>query len=151
MLMVLCIVVYAPAGGGPEPPSSFMPAFLLWMGGFTMSAALTALGLLAACRSGMRVWIGEGVNRARTLLTGMLIVGFAFGVLGPITIWLAWRALRASDSGYALLPGLLALLGCTFAGPVAILGVLDWIGRRVIADRPGKFGPKVPTVGKWNS
>ena len=28
--------------------------------------------MLTAYRSGMRVWIGEGVNRARTLLMGML-------------------------------------------------------------------------------
>ena len=45
----------------------------------------------------------------------------------------------------------LAFFGCVFVGPLVILLVLDWISRRVIADRTGKFGPKVPTVGKWNS
>ncbi len=38
-----------------------------------------------------------------------------------------------------------------FAGPVIILLILDMISRRVIADSPGKFGPKVPTVGKWDA
>jgi hypothetical protein len=38
-----------------------------------------------------------------------------------------------------------------FVGPLMILVVLDSISRRVVADRPGKFGPKVPTVGKWNN
>ncbi len=69
-------------------PSAFIASLLLGMGGFTLSAALTALGLMAAYRSGMRVWIGEGVNRARTLLMGMLVVGFTFVVLGPLCIWL---------------------------------------------------------------
>jgi hypothetical protein len=98
----------------------------------------------------MRVWIGEGVNRARTLLMGMLIVGFIFVVLGPWSIWLLGRYPRASDSRVDL-PGLLALYGCLFAGPVVILLIVDWIGRRVIADSPGKFGPKVPAVGEWKS
>jgi hypothetical protein len=38
-----------------------------------------------------------------------------------------------------------------FAGPVAILMILDRIDRRVVAESPGKFGPKVPSVGKWNA
>ena len=46
---------------------------------------------------------------------------------------------------------MLGLFGCMFGGPVIILLVLDWFSRRVVADRPGKFGAKVPTVGKWNS
>ena len=121
------------------------------MGGFTLSAALTAWGLLAAYRSGMRVWIGEGVNQARTLFMGMLVVAFTFVVLGPMGVWLAGRFPRAADSRERRPSGLLAFFGCMFAGPVVILLVLDWISRRVIADRPGKFGPKVPTVGKWNS
>jgi VanZ like family len=37
-----------------------------------------------------------------------------------------------------------------FAGPVAILVVLDMVGQRILADQPAKFGPKVPTVGKWS-
>ena len=131
--------------------ASLIALELLWMGGFSLSAALTASGLLATYRSGMRVWIGEGVNRARTLFMGMLVVGFTFVVLGPICIWLVGQFPRPRDSRAGALTGLLALLGCLFAGPVIILLVLDWISRRVIADRPGKFGPKVPTVGKWNS
>jgi hypothetical protein len=41
--------------------------------------------------------------------------------------------------------------GCLFGGPVVILVVLDQLSRHVVADTPGKFGPKEPTVGKWNS
>jgi hypothetical protein len=145
----------APARGGGEVPTALMASLiaseLLWMGGFTLSAALTASGLLAAYRCGMRVWIGEGVNRARTLFLGMLVVGFTFVVLGPMFIWLVGRFPRPGDSRGGDLAGLLVFLGCAFAGPVLILLTLDWISRRVIADRPGKFGPKVPTVGKWNS
>ncbi len=81
---------------------------LLWIGGFAGSAVLTALGLLAAYRSGMRVWIGEGVNRARTLFLGMLLVMFSFAVLGT-ALHLAYRSISAgpgqSDSDY--IPGLL--------------------------------------------
>jgi hypothetical protein len=40
---------------------------------------------------------------------------------------------------------------CMFVGPVGILLVLDWVSRHIVADQPGKFGPKVPTVGKWES
>jgi hypothetical protein len=58
--------------------------------------------------------------------------------------------LRTSDSHVDDL-GLRAFLGCLFAGPVVILLALDRVSRHVIANRPGKFGPKVPTVGKWNS
>jgi hypothetical protein len=145
---------FAPARAGREVPTALTAALmaseLLWMGGFTLSAVLTASGLLAAYRSGMRVWIGEGVNRARTLFMGMLVVGFTFLVLGPMCIWLVGRFPRPGDSRGGDLAGLLVFLGCAFAGPVVILLALDWISQRVIADRPGKFGPKVPTVGKWN-
>jgi hypothetical protein len=98
----------------------------------------------------MRVWIGQGVNRARTLLLGMLIVAFTVVVLGPMCVWLSTRFPRASDSPVTL-TFLVMLYGCLFGGPVGILLILDRVGRRVIADRPGKFGPKVPAVGKWNS
>jgi hypothetical protein len=147
-LMFGSVALYAPPRG--EIPPAFITSALLCLGGFTLSAALTASGLLAAFRSGMRVWIGEGVNQARTLLMGMLVVGFTFVVLGPVFVWLAGRFPRMSESRGDLLQILLAFFGCMFAGPVGILLVLDRISQRVIADRPAKFGPKVPTVGKWN-
>ena len=106
---------------------------------------------MKAFRSGMRVWIGEGINQARTLLLGMLMVGFILLVLMPICFWLVGLAPRAGDGQDSVLPMMLGLFGCMFGGPVIILVVLDWFSRRVVADRPGKFGPKVPTVGKWNS
>jgi hypothetical protein len=150
LMFVIGIAVVAPAKDLREPPLAFIASLLLGMGGFTLSAALTASGLLTAYRSGMRVWVGEGVNQARTLLTGMLIVGFTVVVLLPICFWLIGRFPAARDSRVDVLP-LFLMLSSMFAGPVLIVLVLDWISRRVIADRPGKFGSKVPTVGKWNS
>jgi hypothetical protein len=149
-LMFVSVAVFVPTAKGEVPPA-FIASSLLAMGGFTVSAALTVLGLLAAFRSGMRIWIGEGVNRARTLLMAMLIVGFLFVVLVPWCIWLVPQFPRATDSRGLGLPLVLAFFGFWIVSPVVILLVLDWISRRVIADRPGKFGPKVPTVGKWNS
>ncbi len=151
VLMFATMAVFAAAKQEGEVPSAFVAAFLSAAGGFSLSAALTALGLMEAYRSGMRVWIGEGVNQARTLLMAMLVVVFTFVVLGPICVWICGRFPRAADSRGDDLAMSLAFFGCLFVGPVVILVVLDWIGRRVIADRPGKFGPKVPTVGKWNS
>jgi len=151
VLMFIPVLQVAIAGKPAELPSSFIAATLFCMFGFTISAVLTALGLLEAYRSEMRVWIGEGVNQARTLLTGMLIVGFAFVAIGPLAVWMTTRFSRATDGRAGETLGLMALLGCMFVGPVVILLILDGIGRRVIADRPGKFGPKVPAVGKWSS
>ena len=84
-------------------------------------------------------------------MLGMLIVSFTFIVLGPICLGLVGRHPGAGGTNDADLPFLIVLMVSGFAGPVAILVVLDWLSRRVVADRPGKFGPKVPTVGKWNS
>ena len=145
-LMFACFIVFAAGRDNPEPPPGLFASLLLGMGSFTLSAALTAGGLFGAYRTGMRIWIGEGVNRARTLLLGMLIVGFFFVVLVPICLGLArsWPT-RSSMSFFFFL-----LFSGVFAGPVVILMVLDRISRRVIADLPSKFGPKVPTVGKWS-
>jgi hypothetical protein len=150
VLMLLSSGLYGPPKGGLEVYPAIIALMLLCLGGFTLSAALTALGLIAAFRSGMRVWIGEGVNRAGTLLLGMLIVGFVYAMLLPTCVWLAGRFPRAGESRDDLLWPLLVFFGYMIGGPVAILVALDALSRRVIADRPGKFGPKVPTVGKWN-
>jgi hypothetical protein len=151
VLIFVTIIIKMPSGKGSQPPPEFMTAALLWFGGFIASAALTAAGLVKAFRSGMRVWIGEGINQARTLLLGMLMVGFTFFVLGPTLFWIGGLAPRAGDGQKSLLPMMFGLFGCMFAGPVIILVVLDWFSRRVVADSPGKFGAKVPTVGKWDS
>ena len=121
------------------------------MGGYLLSATLTAAGLVRAYRSGMHVWVGEGVNQARTLLLAMLIVGFAVAVLGPMCVWLAVGVPHASESGDHVAVELEVMFGLMFVGPFVMLLILDWVCRRVVADRPGKFGPKVPTVGKWDS
>ena len=133
-----------------EIPPAFLASLLLCMGGYLLSATLTAAGLVRAYRSGMRVWVGEGVNQARTLLLAMLIVGFAVAVLGPICVWLAVGVPHASESGDHLAVALGAMFGLMFVGPFVMLLILDSVCQRVVADRPGKFGPKVPTVGKWN-
>jgi hypothetical protein len=133
-----------------ELPPGAAAAMLLWAGGFLTSSILAAAALVKAIRSGMRVWIGEGVNQARTLLLGMLIVAFVPLVLGPMLVWLVGRLPRAGNAS-ADVPFVLIMFTCMFAGPVLILVVLDWISRRVLADQPGKFGPKAPTVGKWNA
>ena len=151
VLMFVVIIVFPDAGGRTKVPPAFMVSMLLWMGGSTLSAALTASGLLTAYRAGMRVWFGQGVNRARTLLLGMLLVGFTLLVLGPMSLWLVGKFPRPSVNRGDDLWALLDFFGCMFGGPFVILLVLDWVTRRVVADRPGKFGPKVPTVGKWNS
>lgn len=136
--------------GAEAPPPALMTAMNLWFGGFLSSSILTAVGLVKAFRSEMRVWVGEGINQARTLLLAMLIVAFTFFVLGPMLFWLFGNHPQGKPSGGEKSFIGLGLLGCMFVGPVIILVVLDWISRRVVADRPGKFGPKVPTVGKWN-
>ncbi len=149
-LMFASIATLGPERDGRDVPPVFVASLLFCIGGFTVSAALTASGLLMAYRSGMRVWVGEGVNRARTLLLGMLLVAFTVVVLGPLSVWLSGRFPRAGDSR-ADFRFWLASYGLFLGGPVVILLVLDWFGQRVIADRPGKFGPNVPTVGKWSS
>jgi hypothetical protein len=136
-----------------EPPAALFAALVLVMIGFTASAVVTASGLFVAFRNGMRVWVGEGINRARTLLMAMLLVGFTIGILIPVTMVLgAWagRGTRIEDEAGPFLL-MLVLFGFMFGAPVALLLLLDWISRRVIADRPGKFGAKVPTVGKWSA
>jgi hypothetical protein len=146
------------SGGENLPPSGFFAAAMLWLAGFTASAALTATGLVKAFRSGMRVWIGEGVNQARTLMIGMLLVGFTFAWLSPLLyLSLVAHAPRPNDGERAAFEGVWVAVAM-FAGfsafflgaAVVILLLVDWFSRRILADRPGKFGPKVPTVGKWD-
>jgi hypothetical protein len=139
----------ATAGERSDLIMGLSTSVFLWMGGHTLSAVFTAAGLVKAYRTGMRVWIGEGVNQARTLMLGMLIESFTFVILGPLC-FLVGRHPSAGGSNDADLPFLIGLMVSTLAGPIAILLVLDWLSRRVVADRPGKFGPKAPTVGKWN-
>jgi len=135
-----------------EVPPGLLASLLLFTGGYLLSATLTAAGLVRAYRSGMRVWVGQGVNQARTLLLAMLIVGFSVAVLGPIGIWLAASAPYATNSGdvFRVSVTVGATLGLTLVGPFVMLLILDSVCQRVVADRPGKFGPKVPTVGKWD-
>jgi hypothetical protein len=136
-----------------DVPPGFVASLLLCLHGWLLSAVLTAAGLGRAYRSGMRVWVGEGVNQARTLLLAMLIVGFTVAVLGPMGVWLAASAPSARDSGDVVRVS--AVVGAMFAlmllSPVVMLVVLDRLSRRIVADSPGKFGPRVPAVGKRDS
>ena len=150
MFVVLIIALTRNADGGKEPPPEFMAAVGLWFAGFGASAALTAIGLAKALRSGMRVWLGEGVNGARALLLFMLLVGFTGAVLIPLCLLLAAHD-PGPDGGESGAFAIVAeALGFQLGAAVLILIVLDRLSRRVLADRPGKFGPKVPAVGKWD-
>ena len=73
-----------PARDWPDVPAAFIAVMLLCIGRLRTVGRLTASGLLAAYRSGMRVWIGEGVNRARTLLIGHADRGVYRRVLVPL-------------------------------------------------------------------
>lgn len=141
------------AGRRGELPSSSATAIVLWMGGFAASALVTASGLFIAIRNGMRVWVGQGVNQARTLLLTMLVVAFTVAVLVPLMILFTDPGRRpvpvgppvAGEDLWFTVPFIL----CMFVVPAALLFLLDAIARRVIADTPTKFGPKVAAVGKW--
>lgn len=154
MAFGLMFVVIAQAYANHEDqhvPAAFVTAILLWLAGFGASAALTAAGLVKAFRSEMRVWIGEGINQARTLLMSMLIAGFALLVMMPTFVFLPGilpRPAAQSEPGLLFTTG---FLGCLFGAPVAILVILDLLARRIVAAHPGKFGPKVPSVGKGPS
>ncbi len=128
-----------------DPPPAFVAAILIWIASFASSSAWTALGLLAAYRSGMKVWIGEGLNQARLLLLGMLLAGITLTMLVLTSLWIVGKLLSASDG--RIYKRFFVIL---FAGSFAVLPLLDWLSPRIVADRPGKFGPKVPTVGKWD-
>ena len=141
-------------GGKPFPPvpPAFFPSMMLSISGYVLSAAFTAAGLFRAYHSGMRVWVGEGVNQARTLLLAMIIVAFTFAVLVPICGMLGVIDSRGGRGNQvALLIAIGALLASMLTAPFILLTILDWICKHVVADRPGKFGPKVPAVGKWDS
>ena len=134
-----------------QPQPGFIASLLLFIGGYSLSAILTASGLVRAYRSGMRVWVGKGVNQARTLLLGMLIMVFVVAVFGPLCRWLAIGVPHAGDSNDRVAWFVGGMLGLMFISPVALLLILDWVCRHIVAERPGKFGPKVPAVGKWNT
>ena len=124
---------------------------LLWMGGFTLSACLTASGMLKSYRSGMHVWIGKGMNQARTLLLGMLIVGFVFVVLGPMAFGEPASVIPVASTSRRDVLGALLFVGCWFLAPVAILLVLER-DQSPHRRRPSRqVRPKVPTVGKWGT
>jgi hypothetical protein len=148
---VVVVLVLGPFQKEASIPTAFTLAMVFWFLGFIASAAMAAVGLARAYRSGLRVWIGEGVNQARALFLGMLVVGFALVVIMPVFLLLAPfltpRPANPHANPFLFLGILFSLM---IGGSVVILVVLDHISRRVIAERPGKFGPKVPAVGKWN-
>ena len=112
----------------PEMSSAFVTSLLVALCGHVLSAMLTAAGLIGAYRSDMRVWIGEGVNRARLLLLAMLLVVFTFAVIGPVCFWLA---MSPRPSGVAPLGEVaLAVLGMSVGGALVLLLILDWLCAR---------------------
>lgn len=146
--------VIAQVGANPDDrriPPAFVAAIVLWLAGFGASAALTAAGLAKAFRSEMRVWIGQGINQARTLLMCMLIAGFALLVMMPTFVFLPGMLPRPADKPGSGLLFMTGFLGCLFGAPITILVILDFLARRIVAAHPGKFGPKVASVGKGPS
>ncbi|MDR3620532.1 MAG: hypothetical protein P4L85_14370 [Paludisphaera borealis] len=125
-------------------------AMLLVPCGFLTSMILTAVGLVQVLRSGMHVWLGEGMNQVKTPLFGMIILGFTFFVIGPMCFWFP----PAQPGSYQRPEGfpfaLIGFFACLFGGPIVILVLYEWACDRILADQPGKFGPKVPAVGKWD-
>ena len=95
----------------PAVPPAFFPSMMVSISGYVLSATFTAAGLILAYRSGMRVWVGEGVNQARTLLLAMMIVAFTFAVLVPISVMLAIADPHAGSPGKSSL--LLVVLAAT--------------------------------------
>ena len=81
--LVLLIAVGIPGMNQPEMPSAFFISLLIALCGHVLSAVLTATGVMGAYWADMRIWVGEGVNRARLLLLAMLLVAFTFAVIGP--------------------------------------------------------------------
>ena len=102
MFVVISIDVVLGEAKDRAAPSVHRSA-LLWFAGFVASASLTAAGLVKAFRSRMRVWIGEGINQARTLMLAMLIVGFTVAVLVPTCFLLSVKAPRAADADKGVL------------------------------------------------
>ncbi len=150
-LMFLVAFAFAPIAEEAPPPAGFVAAGILGLVSFTVSAVLAASGVWAAYRSGMRVWIGEGANRARTLLLSMLIIGLIYGYILPMCFWLVSLALdhRGDQNVSAVL--FVLCVGSVLIGPLVVLLVLDAIARRVIAETPSKFGKAVSAVGKWST
>ncbi len=152
MTALALVLVLATASSGtkqPEMPSTFIPSLLVSMCGHLLTAALTAAGLIGAYYAGMRVWVGEGVNRARLLLLEMLLVVFTFAVITPVCVLFGSNP---PPTGAARINvGVLAYLAVPLGGAYVLLRILDWLSARVVADLPARFGPKVPAVGKWDS
>ena len=109
-----------------------------------------ASGLLTAYRTGMRIWIGDGENQAKTLLLSLIVMVFTVFMLGPYGLLAHPRRSTGRAGRSDNLRAVLGLLACLFVAPIVILVIFGWASRRILADRPGKFGSKVPTVGKWD-
>ncbi|MGE3817910.1 MAG: hypothetical protein AB7I30_00600 [Isosphaeraceae bacterium] len=126
-----------------EPPPGVPGAVAISLGGFCLAAVLTVLGIVGALRGGLVIWLGEGFNRAKTLLLSMLIVGFVLGFLIPLCL------LLVDDSRPILnLLTFAALYGGMFVGPVILLLTRDLLEQRILADRPIEYGRKGPLIGK---
>jgi hypothetical protein len=151
-MMAFTLMVAFYEGVEMVPPIAFLVSMALWFAGFTASAIMTAFGLFKTSWSGMKVWVGRGINQARTLLCAMLIVGFFYSVLAPIGFWLAsggaYAGRRVGSAPLFLI--LMGEFGLMIGAPFVLLSALDRMSKRVVADTPGKLGVKMPAVGKWN-
>jgi hypothetical protein len=83
----ISLYLYVPSANHPDPPLAFILSMLLFLSGFIASAFWTGLGLVAAYRAEMKVWVGEGMNQARMLLPGLLAFGAGCGLFIPVMSW----------------------------------------------------------------
>jgi len=78
-----------------------------------------------------------------------LIVAFTFLVLGPFCFSLPRMGSSGNESN--IRGFLITMGGVMIGGPILLLIALDRISRHVVADTPGKFGPKAAALGKWET
>jgi hypothetical protein len=149
LMMATLFILGGGVKNGDVPPG-FVPAILVWITAFTLSATWTAYGLAATYRSGMKIWIGEGLNHARQLLLGLALGGFTLVMWVPIGIWIVGKVIWAPEgAGYETI--IVIVMIVWLLGSLAMLPVVDRLSPSVVASHPGKFGPKVPAVGKWDA
>ncbi len=145
--LFLCLLAHRE---GKEPPSALIAILPLAAVGLTASAILTAWAVGSAYWTRPRLRLAEGdLDRAWILLLGMILVGFSYGVILPICVWVDSRF-----PGFQLgpvqprpwTPPLFAV--CVLLIPGGLLWARELIAIRIFDLDPGKPGLHEPAVGK---
>jgi len=142
----------APANNDLPPPA--MTAMILAMAGFSASALISAWAVASASRHRLKVWVGPEArwarednvwppqeaprrrateNRAKAILFSAVLTAVAFCLLFLLIGSLAWLFGDRPPAWLALVVTILPMLIL----PIAVLGLMDYLGRRVIANSPG--------------